>query len=88
MSGIEKRRIPSYLQGRLDSVLRRLEQYYPDHVIPGRLERGHKSLSNDISEVCRLLGCESRKEFLNAYGYTYETSAGGPARIFSPCWTP
>lgn len=28
MSGIEKRRIPSYLQGRLDSVLRRLEQYY------------------------------------------------------------
>lgn len=66
-----------------ESVLRRLEQYYPDHVIPGRLEQDHKSLSSDISEVYRLLGYESRAEFLNAYGYTYQASVGGrPAQDF------
>lgn len=68
-----------------ENVLRRLEQYYPDHVIPGRLERDHKSLSSDISEVYRLLGYENRKEFLNAYGYTYETPVGGrPSQDFQP----
>ena len=66
-----------------ENVLRRLEQYYPDHVIPGRLEQDHKSLSSDISEVYRLLGYESRAEFLNAYGYTYQPSVGGrPAQDF------
>lgn len=63
-------RLSSYFQSRL-------EQYYPDHVIPGRLEQDHKSLSSDISEVYRLLGYESRAEFLNAYGYTYQPSVGG-----------
>ncbi len=68
-----------------ENVLRRLEQYYPDHVIPGRLEQDHKSLSSDISEVYRLLGYESRAEFLNAYGYTYQPSVGGrPAQDFQP----
>ena len=68
-----------------DNVLRRLEEYYPDHVIPGGLEKDHKSLSNDISEVYRLLGYENRKEFLNACGYTYETPVGGrPGQDFLP----
>lgn len=68
-----------------DNVLRRLEEYYPDHMIPGGLEKDHKSLSGDISEVYRLLGFENRKEFLNAYGYTYETPVGGrPAQNYQP----
>ena len=67
-----------------ENVLRRLEQYYPDHVISGRLEQDHKSLSSDISEVYRLLGYESRAEFLNAYGYTYQPSVGRPAQDFQP----
>lgn len=73
------------VQRKTENVLRRLEQYYPDHVIPGRLEQDHKSLSSDISEVYRLLGYESRAEFLNAYGYTYQPSVGGrPAQDFQP----
>ena len=85
---IERRNLESstdVVKRKTDNVLRRLEQYYPDHVISGGLEKDHKSLSSDISEVYRLLGYENRAEFLNVCGYTYQPSVGGrPAQDFQP----
>lgn len=56
------------LQGRLDSVLQRLEACYPDHTVR-RLVQEHRQLSEDLTAVCKQLGYATREDFLNAYGF-------------------
>ena len=77
---------PEVIRGKVEAILRRLEEYYPEKEIPGGLERDHKALSGDISGVAQWLGYGSRKEFLESYGFRYDDSCvgGRPALEIRP----
>jgi len=68
---------PEVIRPLVQSVLRRLEEHYPDHTIPQSLQQQHKSLSQDVSGLYQWLGYPSAADMLKAYGYTYQVSAGG-----------
>lgn len=76
------------LKEKTENILRSLEAYYPDHVIPRGIDRDHKGLSNRITEVYPLLGYESRGAFLEANGYichfTSGSQGGRPTQDFQP----
>ncbi|MCI9331218.1 MAG: leucine-rich repeat domain-containing protein [Oscillibacter sp.] len=69
--------IEDRLKEKMENVLRDLEAYYPDHVIPRGISRDHGGLSNRITEVYPLLGYESREAFLEANGYTCHFTSSG-----------
>lgn len=72
---------PEVIRGKVDSICRRLQEYYPDGQIPAGLEKAHKSLSSDITGVYQWLGYPDRTAFLRAYGYTMEMGqTGRPAQ--------
>ena len=76
---------PDIIKGKVESICRRLQEYYPDHVIQAGLEKEHKSLSSDITGVYQWLGYADRSDFLSAYGYTMEAGRSGrPEQKFQP----
>lgn len=76
---------PDIIKEKVDSILGRLAEYYPDHHVPAGLDKAHKSLSSDITGVYQWLGYQDRSSFLSAYGYTMELSQGGrPEQDFQP----
>ena len=77
---------PDVIRNRLNSVLRRLEEYYPDHVIGQGIERDHKALSGALSGVYQWLGYADRKCFAEAYGFEYhnENQGGRPVVDYTP----
>lgn len=68
---------PEVIRPLVHSVLRRLEQHYPDRVIPRSIQHDHKSLSQDVSGLYQWLGYPSAAAMLTVYGYQYQVSAGG-----------
>ena len=68
---------PDVIKKKVESVLERLEEYYPSKVIEESIQNNHKSLSNSISGIYQWLGYESVGEFLSAYGYKYKASEAG-----------
>lgn len=68
---------PDVIKGKVESICRRLQEYYPERHIPTGVETAHKSLSSDITGIYQWLGYPERSSFLNAYGYTMELNRGG-----------
>ncbi len=70
---------PEIIKPRIESMLQRLNEYYPDHMIPGKIENDHKKLSQSISGLYQWLGYQDATSLLKAYGFDYlfQTSAGG-----------
>ena len=68
---------PDIIKNKVENILRRLEEYYPDHVLGRGLGMDHKNLSGDVSGIYRWLGYPDIPSFLAAYGYVYTPSAGG-----------
>ena len=68
---------PDVIKGKVESICRRLQEYYPERHIPTGVETAHKSLSSDITGIYQWLGYPDRSSFLNAYGYTMELNRGG-----------
>ena len=76
---------PAYIKERVDSMLRRMEEYYPDHTVTQSIQNDHKSLSNDVSGLSQWLGYRDAGAMLEAYGFQYLVAAAGrPARDFQP----
>lgn len=68
---------PDVIKNKVESVLRRLDEYYPDHVISRSIQNDHKNLSGHISGLYQWLGYADTKAMLEAYGYQYNVQAGG-----------
>jgi len=62
---------PDIVKNKVESIVRRLEQYYPNRVINGSIQNSHKNLSQDISGMYQWLGYKDNGEFLAAYGFSY-----------------
>jgi len=62
---------PDIIKGKVESMLRRLEEYYPDHVIPRGMQNDHKKLAGAVSGLYQWLGYSDAGEMLKAYGYEY-----------------
>lgn len=76
---------PDVIKGKVESICRRLQEYYPEHHIPTGFEKAHKSLGGDITGIYQWLGYPDRSSFLSAYGYTMELNRGGrPEQDFQP----
>ena len=68
---------PEIIKGKVESMLRRLEEYYPDHVIPRGIQVDHKNLAQNISGLYQWLGYTDAKEMLTAYGFDIQYGEGG-----------
>ena len=68
---------PQIIRSKIDSMLRRLEEYYPDHIIRGSINNEHKSLAGSVSGLYQWLGYADAKTMLAAYGYEYATKDPG-----------
>ena len=62
--------IPDNIRKRMETLFAKLDEAYPDKAIM-RLNQDHKQWAKTVTELYRLLGYESPKDFLTAYGYTY-----------------
>lgn len=62
---------PDIIKNKVENILRRLEAYYPDHVLVRGIEMDHKNLGSEVSGVHRWLGYPDIQSFLAAYGYEY-----------------
>ena len=69
---------PENIKKRLATLFAKLDGAYPDKVIEG-LNRDHKKWGETVTELYRLLGYSSSKNFLMAYGYTMADNKGGRA---------
>lgn len=68
---------PKVIQSNIQSMLKRLAEYYPDHIIPRGLQTDHKKLSQSVSGLYQWLGYEDAKAMLEAYGYEYRLGGAG-----------
>lgn len=68
---------PDIIKSKVTNMLNRLNEYYPDHIIPRGLQNDHKNLSKTISGLYQWLGYDSAGEMLTAYGYQYNVAEGG-----------
>lgn len=68
---------PEVIRPKVQSMLQRLEQYYPDKVIFRGIQQDHKSLSQTISGLYQWLGYPDAGSMLEAYGYRYNVGASG-----------
>lgn len=71
---------PEIIKGKVESMLKRLNEYYPDHVIRRGIQNDHKKLSQSISGLYQWLGYADSQELLKAYGFevAYENHGGRP----------
>lgn len=67
---------PEVVAGKVESILRRLEEYYPQRRIVGGMQKEHKSLASDITGMYQWLGYRSMGDFLQAYGFEYVVGVG------------
>lgn len=68
---------PDVIRDKIDSMLQRLEEYYPDRVITHSMQKDHKKLSQAVSGLYQWLGYANATEMLDAYGFRYEAEAKG-----------
>ena len=67
---------PDIIKGKVESMLRRLEEYYPDHVVPRGMQNDHKKLAGAVSGIYQWLGYSDAGEMLKAYGFEYNVGEG------------
>ena len=72
---------PEVIKSKIASVIRRLNEAYPDRIIKRSVQNDFKNLAKDMSGVIQWLGYKDTKDFLTAYGfnYTIEKKTGRPA---------
>ena len=58
---------------RIENLLAKLEEAYPDHIISG-LNKQHKKWGETITELYRKLGYADNRSFLEAYGFQVKAS--------------
>ena len=62
---------PNVIRPKVESMLSRLEEYYPNRIISQSLQKEHKKLSTAVSGLYQWLGYENAGDMLSAYGYKY-----------------
>ena len=67
---------PELVKSRVDNTIAKLEEFYPEYIIEGAVQRKSSSLSDTISGLYQWLGYESSEDFLFAYGFVYIVNAG------------
>ena len=78
---------PECIKSKVESMLNRLAEYYPDRVISRGMQTDHKKLSQSISGLYQWLGYSDAGAMLEAYGYTYSVAVSGhgrPVNDFQP----
>ena len=73
---------PAVIKSKVESMLRRLDEYYPNHVIEESLQYAHRSLGKDASGLYQWLGYDNMQSMLEAYGYVYRAKAGRRANDY------
>lgn len=68
---------PDFIKPKIDNMIARLSEYYPDHVISRGIQTDHKKLSNKVSGLYQWLGYENYRDFLAAYGFEYNVGESG-----------
>lgn len=71
---------PANVKVRMNTLFAKLDDAYPNKVIIG-LCTEHKKWDENARELSRLLGYESKNDFLIAYGYEIEAKATGRPQI-------
>lgn len=71
---------PDVIKNKVNSMISRLNEYYPDRVITRGLQNDHKNLSKDVSGLYQWLGYESSAEMLKAYGFDVQYGDGTGGR--------
>ncbi|MDR3364494.1 MAG: hypothetical protein LBS91_06060 [Clostridiales Family XIII bacterium] len=67
---------PASVRARIDRLLAKINEAYPDKKISG-LQTDHKKWAETAGDVRKLLGYESIRDFFAAYGYDYDNSKCG-----------
>lgn len=68
---------PDIIKGKVENMLRRLREYYPDGKISRGLQNDHKSLSKSVSGLYQWLGYDNASSMLEAYGFEVEYAVSG-----------
>lgn len=74
------------LKAKIDRAIRDLETFYPDRVVTS-LEKEHKGLANRLGEAAKAAGYPSRRELMEAYGFTLTTRGSAGAQCGRPVTT-
>ena len=74
---------PSRLHDRIQTLLTKLGEAYPDHVIVN-LAKDHKKWGETITELYRALGYADSVSFLEAYGFSYSRENKGRPSTLAP----
>lgn len=79
MAVIERGQEPQNIKKRMDTLFAKLDGAYPERVIIG-LQKDHKKWDETARDISKLLGYESKNDFLVAYGYTIKKAETGRPR--------
>ena len=74
--GIKPGEEPELIKVRIDNAIASLNEYYPDHVIEGAIQKDHKNLAQTLAGFWQWLGYKSMEDMLAAYGFTYNAKTG------------
>lgn len=74
--GITPGNEPELIKTRMENTLKSLNDYYPDHIIEGAIQREHKNIAQTLAGFWQWLGYKDMTEMLAAYGFTYNAKAG------------
>ena len=69
---------PEPIRTKIENMKTSLDEYYPDRIITGNLQKDHKKLASRISGLYQWLGYTDYAEMLEAYGYEYKAVSGRP----------
>lgn len=69
---------PEPIRTKIENMKASLDEYYPDRIITGNLQKDHKKLASRISGLYQWLGYTDYAEMLEAYGYEYKAVSGRP----------
>lgn len=82
--GIKPGEEPDFIKERIDNAISSLNEYYPDHIIKGSIQREHKSLGSNLGGFWQWLGYKSMEDMLAAYGFNSEQVKGGRPSTVDP----
>ena len=74
---------PEKLHNRIVTLMEKLGEAYPDHVISG-LNKNHKKWGETVTELYRKLGYADNRSFLEAYGFQISDEKGGRPSELDP----
>ena len=68
---------PDVIKSKVESMLKRLNEYYPNKIIPRGMQKDHKSLSQSVSGLYQWLGYDTSRDMLKAYGFDVQHGDAG-----------